>query len=74
MADTPEQIATDLRDIARVNAVEGVEIKEMQEWRAAQIIETAAGALREIRDGEPEPRAVAAVALMEIGDRPKISS
>ena len=40
----------------------------MQEWRAAQIIETAVGALREIRDGEPEPRTIAAVALMEVND------
>jgi hypothetical protein len=68
MADSPEQIATDLRAIARANSVDGVEIKEMQEWRAAQMIETATGALREIRDGAPEPRVVAAVALMEIND------
>jgi hypothetical protein len=68
MADSPEQIATDLRDIARSNVVEGVEIKEMQEWRAAQMIETSTRALREIRDGAPEPRVVAAVALMELND------
>lgn len=68
MADSPEQIATDLRDIARASVVEGVEIKEMQEWRAAQMIETAARALREIRDGAREPRIVAAVALMEMND------
>jgi hypothetical protein len=66
--DSPEQIATDLREIARANTVDGVGIKDMQEWRAAQMIETAVDALREIKDGAPEPRVVATVALMEMND------
>jgi hypothetical protein len=68
LSDTPEQVARDLREIAQASAPEGVKAEEMQEWRAAQMIETATKSLREIRDGAPEPRAIATVALMELGD------
>ena len=70
MADSPEQIATDLRDIARENVacIPECRAEETQEWRAAQMIETAVGALREIKSGVPEPRIVATVALMEMND------
>jgi hypothetical protein len=65
--DSPEQVAAELREIAREN-VSDLEIKpeETIEWDAAAKIEAAARALREIRDGAPDPRAAAAVALMNI--------
>jgi hypothetical protein len=68
MADSPEQVAKDLRLIAEESAVEGVRPEDSQEWRAAQMLETAAKSLRKIRDGAPEPRAIATVALMEMDD------
>jgi hypothetical protein len=66
LPDTPEQVAEDLREIAEASAPEGIRPEEMQEWRAAQMLETATRSLREIRDGAPMPRAVATVALMEM--------
>jgi hypothetical protein len=72
--DSPEETAEDLRDLARATG-ETTEIKaeETPEWDAANKIECAARALRQIRDGVADPRATASVALMNLGDYPEPS-
>jgi hypothetical protein len=64
--DSPEIIAAELRIIAETCCLEGIAPEDTIEWDAAAKLETAARALREIRDGGEDPRAVAAVALMSI--------
>jgi hypothetical protein len=65
--DSPETVAEELRSIARSNVYD-LEIKpeETIEWDAAAKLETGTRALREIRDGAPDPKGVATVALMSI--------
>jgi hypothetical protein len=64
--DSPEIVAAELRTIAEASALEGVAPQDMLEWDAAAKLETAARALREIRDGAEDPKGVATVALMSI--------
>jgi hypothetical protein len=67
--DSPETVAAELRTIAKANVYD-LEIKPQDtiEWDAAAKLEVATGALREIRDGAPEPKTVATVALMSMND------
>jgi hypothetical protein len=64
--DSPEIVAAELRTIVEASALEGVAPQDMIEWDAAAKLETATRALREIRDGAPDPKGVATVALMSI--------
>jgi hypothetical protein len=66
--DSPEIVAAELRTIASANAsdLEGIKPQDTIEWDAAAKLETAARALREIKDGAPDPKGVATVALMSI--------
>jgi hypothetical protein len=68
LPDSPEIIAAELRALAEVSVSDLPEIRPQDtiEWDAAAKLETAARALREIRDGAPDPRGVASVALMSI--------
>jgi hypothetical protein len=68
--DSPEIVAAELRTLAASAAsdLEGIKPQDTIEWDAAAKIETAARALREIRDGGKMPRTIAAVALMELND------
>jgi hypothetical protein len=67
--DSPEIVASELRTIALLNTcdLDGIEPQNTIEWDAAAMLETAARALREIRDGASDPKGVATVALMSIG-------
>jgi hypothetical protein len=66
--DSPEIVAAELRTIALASAseLEGIAPQDTIEWDAAAKLETAARALREIKDGAPDPKGVATVALMSI--------
>jgi hypothetical protein len=66
--DSPEIVAAELRAIAEFETSELDLIKPQDtiEWDAEWMLETAARALREIRDGAADPKAVATVALMVI--------
>jgi hypothetical protein len=70
--DSPEQVAAELRTIAEENVSlldEGdqyIKPQDTIEWDAANKLETASRALREIKDGAPDPRGIATVALMSI--------
>jgi hypothetical protein len=70
--DSPETVASELRMIAEANIAmleEGQQYIKPQdtiEWDAAAKLETASRALREIKDGAPDPIGVATVALMSI--------
>jgi hypothetical protein len=69
LPDSPEQVAAELRVLAEVNAstlTPGIAPHETIEWDAANKLETASRALREIKDGAPDPVGVATVALMSI--------
>jgi hypothetical protein len=66
--DSPEIVAAELRTLAASAAsdLEGIDPQDTIEWDAAAKLETAARALREIKDGAPDPKGVATVALMSI--------
>lgn len=64
-------MVADLRALAETSAAGAGDLPPHQtvESDAADAIETASRALRDIRDGAPDPKAIAAVALMAMGDR-----
>ena len=66
--DSPEIVASELRTIASLNTsdLDGIKPQDTIEWDAAAMLETATRALREIRDGAPDPKGVAIVVLMSI--------
>jgi hypothetical protein len=66
--DSPEIVAAELRMIAEFNTsdMDLVKPQDTIEWDAAGMLEIAARALREIRDGAPDPKTIATVALMAI--------
>lgn len=59
-----------LRRLARVSADDddSPAVKDTIEWEAAEMLEIAARALHEIKDGAPDPRSVALVALLNLRD------
>jgi hypothetical protein len=64
MRDTPEGIVEELRDGARVEALElGVPAEELTASQAADHIEHLRGHLQRIAAGEDEPARIAAEAL-----------
>lgn len=64
MRDTPEGIVEELRQAARLEAVElDVAKEDLTAWEAADHIDHLRGHLQRIADGEPEPARVAAEAL-----------
>jgi hypothetical protein len=66
--DSPDIVVAELRMIAESNTsdLDGIKPQDTIEWDAAAMLETAARALREIRHGAPDPRAVAIVGLLAI--------
>lgn len=64
MRDTPEGIVEELRDTARVQAVElGVSKEGLTEWEAAEHIDHLRTQLQRIADGEAPAQQIAAEAL-----------
>ncbi len=64
MRDTPEGIVEELREAARLEAIElGVSEADLPGWQGADHIEHLRGQLKRIAEGEPEPVQIAAEAL-----------